>query len=391
MESKRCVMFDLILKNMIQRKLRTGLTIFGISLGIFAIIVMGGLSEHFSQTFDRSISLTADKIRVLPEGGFFGASLNESKVAEVKRIPGVTDAFALLQAPLDPDSLGFVGGDVVIGIPPEKLPMTMKDTKLDSGRWLVSGDSYRTVLGSSVAREFNLNVGDELEVKSKRVQRTSSVTYAKNFTVVGIMEYTGSFFDNAVIIPLDRAQKFYNRGDTVSMILAVPDVNADPEELTKRIGLNVEKITTFSPAELRKQVEQSLIIFSLITISAAVLAAIIGGLSVMNTMLMSVSERTKEFGLMKALGAETRDILFMTMGEAALMGILGGIFGILGGGALVYYLNDYLASRGTILFSITPRLLAIAIIFSTGLGIISGTYPAYRAAKMSPMEALRYE
>ena len=391
MESKRCVMFDLILKNMIQRKLRTGLTIFGISLGIFAIIVMGGLSEHFSQTFDRSISLTADKIRVLPEGGFFGASLNESKVAEVKRIPGVTDAFALLQAPLDPDSLGFVGGDVVIGIPPEKLPMTMKDTKLDSGRWLVSGDSYRTVLGSSVAREFNLNVGDELEVKSKRVQRTSSVTYAKNFTVVGIMEYTGSFFDNAVIIPLDRAQKFYNRGDTVSMILAVPDVNADPEELTKRIGLNVEKITTFSPAELRKQVEQSLIIFSLITISAAVLAAIIGGLSVMNTMLMSVSERTKEFGLMKALGAETRDILFMTMGEAALMGILGGIFGILGGGALVYYLNEYLASRGTILFTITPRLLAVAIIFATGLGIISGTYPAYRAAKMSPMEALRYE
>jgi putative ABC transport system permease protein len=175
------------------------------------------------------------------------------------------------------------------------------------------------------------------------------------------------------------------------MILAVPDVNADPEELTKRIGLNVEKITTFSPADIRKTVEQSLVIFSLITISAAVLAAIIGGLSVMNTMLMSVSERTREFGLMKALGAETRDILFMTMGEAALMGILGGIFGILGGGALVYYLNDYLASRGTILFSITPRLLAIAIIFSTGLGIISGTYPAYRAAKMSPMEALRYE
>lgn len=384
-------MFDLILKNIIQRKLRTGLTIFGISLGIFAIIVMGGLSEHFSQTFDRSISLTADKIRVLPEGGFFGASLNESKVAEVKRIPGVTDAFALLQAPLDPDSLGFTGGDVVIGIPPEKLSITMKDTKLDAGRWLVSGDGYRTVLGSSVAREFNMDVGDELEVKSKRAQRTSSVTYVRNFTVVGIMEYTGSFFDNAVIVPLDRAQKFYNRGDTVSMILAVPDVNVDPEDLTKRIGLNVEKITTFSPAELRKTVEQSLVIFSLITISAAVLAAIIGGLSVMNTMLMSVSERTKEFGLMKALGAETRDILFMTMGEAALMGILGGIFGILGGGALVYYLNEYLASRGTILFAITPRLLAVAIIFSTGLGIISGTYPAYRAAKMSPMEALRYE
>ncbi len=384
-------MFDLIIKNFTQRKLRTGLTIFGIALGIFAVIVMGGMSEHFNLTFDRSISLTADKIRVLPEGGFFGASLNESKVAEVKRIPGVSDAFALLQAPLDPENIGFVSGDVIIGIPPEKLQSAMKDTKLTEGRWLVPGDGYRAVLGSSVAREFNLNAGNELEVKSKRVQRGSPVTYTKNFTVVGVMEYTGSFFDNAVIIPLDRAQKFYNRGDTVSLIMAVPSPNADPEDLTKRIGLNVEKVTTFSPAELRKQIEQALIVFSLITISAAVLAALIGGLSVMNTMLMSVSERTKEFGLMKALGAETKDILFMTMGEAAVMGILGGIFGIIGGGALVYYLNEYLASRGTILFTITPRLLIIAIVFATLLGIISGTYPAYRAAKMSPMEALRYE
>ncbi len=94
---------------------------------------------------------------------------------------------------------------------------------------------------------------------------------------------------------------------------------------------------------------------------------------------------------MKALGAETKDILFMTTGEAAVMGVLGGIFGIIGGGALIYYLNDFLASRGTVLFSITPRLLVISIAFSTLLGVISGLYPAYRAAKMSPMEALRYE
>ncbi len=384
-------MFDLILKNITQRKLRTGLTVFGIALGIFAVIVMGGMSEHFNITFDRSISLTADKIRVLPEGGFFGASLNESKVREVQRIPGVVDAYGMLQAPLDPESLGFFGGDTVIGIPPEKLGSALKDTKLTQGRFLITGDGYRAVVGSSVAREFNLKIGDEIEIKSKRALRTTSITNARNFTVVGILEYTGSFFDNSIAVPLDRAQKFYDRGDTVSLILAVPDPNADPEELSKRIALDVEKVTTFSPAELKKQIEQSLVVFSLITISAAVLAAIIGGLSVMNTMLMSVSERTKEFGLMKALGAETRDILFMTMGEAAFMGILGGIFGIIGGSALVYYMNDYLASRGTVLFDITPRLLVIAIVFATLLGVLSGTYPAYRAAKMSPMEALRYE
>ncbi|MDP2766025.1 MAG: ABC transporter permease [Candidatus Methanoperedens sp.] len=383
-------MFDLILKNFSQRKLRTGLTVFGIALGIFAVIVMGGMSEHFNMTFERSISLTADKIRVLPEVGLFGASLNESKASEVKRVPGVSDAYGMLQSPLDPESLGF-GGNMVIGVPPEKLDSILKDTKLTGGRLLAAGDNYRAVLGSNVAREFNLRAGDEIEIRSKKLERARAITNIRNFTVVGVMEYTGSFFDGGVIIPLDTAQNFYNRGDTVSIVLAVPVHGADTEELARRIELNVEKVKTFSPAELRKQIEQSLIIFSLITVSAAVLAAIIGGLSVMNTMLMSVSERTKEFGLMKALGADTRDILLMTMGEAALMGVLGGIIGIAGGGAVVYYLNEYLASRGTVLFSITPRLLVISMLFATGLGIISGTYPAYRAAKMSPMEALRYE
>ena len=384
-------MFDIILKNITQRKLRTGLTVFGIALGIFAVIVMGGMSEHFNQTFDRSISLTADKIRVFPEIGFGGGNLNDSKAREVKRVPGVEDAYGILQAALDPESLGFFGGDAVIGVEPEKVPSLLKETKLTEGRFLSTGDGYRAVLGSSVAREFNLKAGDELQIKSKRVQRTSSITHTRNFTVVGIMEYTGSFFDNGVLVPLDIAQKFYDRGDTVSFILAVPGQDVDAEDLSKRIELNVEKIKTFSPEQLRKQIEQSLVVFTLITISAAVLAAIIGGLSVMNTMLMSVSERTKEFGLMKALGAETKDILFMTMGEAAIMGVLGGILGIAGGGALVYYLNDFLASRGTVLFTITPRLLVISIVFSTLLGVISGLYPAYRAAKMSPMEALRYE
>lgn len=383
-------MFDLIIRNFSQRKLRTGLTVFGIALGIFAVIVMGGMSEHFNMTFERSISLTADKIRVLPEVGLFGSSLNESIAGEVKRVPGVSDAYGMLQSPLDPESLGF-GGNMVIGLQPEKLGSVLMDTKLTGGRLLVPGDNYRAVLGSSVAREFNLRTGDEIEIRSKKLDRARSITNIRNFTVVGIMEYTGSFFDGGVIIPLDTAQKFYNRGDTVSFVLAVPEPDADTEELAKRIELNVEKVKTFSPSELKKQIEQSLIIFTLITVSAAALAAIIGSLSVMNTMLMSVSERTKEFGLMKALGADTRDILFMTMSEAALMGILGGIIGIAGGGTLVYFLNEYLAARGTVLFAITPRLIVISLVFATGLGVISGTYPAYRAAKMSPMEALRYE
>jgi len=194
-----------------------------------------------------------------------------------------------------------------------------------------------------------------------------------------------------VQMPLDRAQKFYKMENTVSFIYAEPTPGTDSSELAKRIDLSVEKVKSKSPEQLRKEIEGQLVIFGLITISAAVLAAVIGGLSVMNTMLMSVSERTKEFGLLKALGAERKTILLMTMGEAALMGVIGGITGIATGSLLVYFLNKSFESQGSALFAITPRLVVIGLLFATILGIVCGTYPAYRATKMSPMEALRYE
>src|SRR4030067_1202672 len=380
-------MFDLIFRIMTQRKMRTGLTIFGIALGIFAVVVMGGMSEHFNLMVDNTFELIGNGIQIEPDtiGGL--GSLDESKIRQVERVPGVSDAYGILITSLDPEGVSTGMDEIIVGVLPEK----QLEAKLTSGRYLVPGDGYKAVVGSDIARKYNLKVGDELEIKRKNLQRSSSITHKKNVSVVGIMEYTGSFFDNRIQIPLDKVQKFYKMENIVSFIYAEYSPDADPTELAKRIDLSVDKVKSTTPEQQRKDIEGQLMIFSLITISAAVLAAIIGGLSVMNTMLMSVSERTKEFGLLKALGADTRDILFMTMGEAALMGLLGGILGIIGGGAVVYLLNDYLAARGTVLFTITPRLIVISMVFSMGLGIISGTYPAYRAAKMSPMEALRYE
>ncbi|MFH0904684.1 MAG: ABC transporter permease [Methanobacteriota archaeon] len=381
--------FDLILRNVTQRKMRTGLTVFGIALGIFAIMVMGGMSEYFSRHVDRGLDLMSDKIYIVPESGFFGGGLVDSMVSKVRRIPGVFDAYGLLWMPYDMESLGMFGA-FVVGIAPEKQELTLKEIKLTQGRLLVPGDSYRAVVGSNVARQYGLNVGDELEIKSKKVQRASTITTARNFTVVGAMEFTSTDFDYMIIIPLDLAKKFYDMDDQLTYIWAVPEEGVDADDLSRRIELGVENIKTISPQELRKQSEQMLMVMNLITISAAVLAAIIGGLSVMNTMLMSVSERTREFGLMKAMGAEVRDILLLTMGESALMGILGGIIGIAGGSIFIYFMNEYLATMGTVLFAITFRLVIISLLFATLLGTASGILPAYRAAKMRPMEAMKY-
>jgi len=380
-------MFDLIIRSMTQRKMRTGLTIFGIALGIFAVIVMGGMSEHFNLMVDNTFELIGNGIQIEPDtiGGL--GSLDESKIRQVERVPGVSSAYGVLITALDPEGISSGMDEMIVGV----LPENQLKAKLTSGRYLVPGDGYKAVVGSDIARKYNLKVGDELEIKRKNLQRASSITHTRNVSVIGIMEYTGSFFDNRVQIPLDRVQKFFKMENTVSFIYAEYDPGVDSSELAKRIDLSVEKVKSKTPQQLRKEIEGTLMIFSLITISAAVLAAIIGGLSVMNTMLMSVSERTKEFGLLKALGAERKNILFMTMGEAALMGVIGGISGIVAGGIITNLLNKSFEAQGTALFSITPRLVVIGLLFAISLGIICGTYPAYRATKMSPMEALRYE
>ncbi len=384
-------MFDLIIRSLTQRKMRTGLTIFGITLGIFAVVVMGGMSEYMNIYVDRSIKLLANDIVVNPDGTSGGSgTLDESKIRQIRRIPGVKDAHGALFTALDPEAGvgGFGPGDFVNGVLPEKQ---LIDLKLTSGRYLVPGDEYKAVVGSSIARKFNLKVGDELEIKSKRMKGSSSISHTRNVSIVGIMEISGTFLDTSVNMPLDAAQKFYKMENTVSTIYAEPAPGTDSSLLAKRIDLSVEKVKSKSPEQLTKDIEGQLVFFRLITISAAVLAAIIGGLSVMNTMLMSVSERTKEFGLLKALGAERKTILFMTMGEAALIGLIGGITGIAAGSVVVHFLNKSFEAQGSVLFAITPRLVMAGLLFAISLGIICGTYPAYRATKMSPMEALRYE
>ena len=170
----------------------------------------------------------------------------------------------------------------------------------------------------------------------------------------------------------------------------MPDERVDAEMLSKRIELSVKGTSTLSPGELKTQARESFMIFSVITISSGLLAAIIGGLCVMNTMLMSVAERTREFGILKAIGAETRDILLLTLGEATFMGLLGGILGIFVGIGAVYLMNTWLETTRIVLFLITPRLLIIAMLFAILIGALSGLYPAYRASKMSPMEALKH-
>jgi putative ABC transport system permease protein len=168
-------------------------------------------------------------------------------------------------------------------------------------------------------------------------------------------------------------------------VYAKPGVNLDA--LAERINAAVPTVEALKPSTLVSAMKSGAAVFTVMTTATALLALIIGGLSVVNTMIMSVSERVREIGLKKAVGARTRHILTEFLAEAGLMGLIGGMVGFLLGFALTTLLDAGDASGG--LFLVTPGLTGLAIGFAVALGAVAGLLPAIRAARLDPVAALR--
>ena len=169
------------------------------------------------------------------------------------------------------------------------------------------------------------------------------------------------------------------------VVYGKPGVNLDT--LAERINAALPTVQATKPSTLVSAFKSGGAVFTIMTTATALLALIIGGLSVVNTMLMSVSERVREIGLKKAIGARTRHILTEFLAEASLMGLIGGVVGYLLGFVLTTVLNAGDASGG--LFLVTPGLTALALGFAVALGTVAGLLPAVRAARMDPVTALR--
>ena len=161
------------------------------------------------------------------------------------------------------------------------------------------------------------------------------------------------------------------------------------DTLADRINAQVSGVKATRPSELVASFNAGGAIFTAITTGAALLALVVGGLSVINTMLMAVTERVREIGLKKAVGAHVRHILREYLLESVVIGSIGGTIGLLLGWGLTSLINAATASSNLSLFLLSWRLVIIAIVFSVGLGAVAGIIPALRASRMDPVRALR--
>lgn len=364
-----------------RRKVRTGLTIFGIVVGIFAVTVMGSMTEYFNLLIDNARAGAGESIIVSPKGGI-RATLSTADVSRIERVRGVQAAVPQLSTFYESlGSVSFGPPDQVLGVPPEQVSKLWTADDLAEGRWLQRGDTYQMVVGTSIAKKEKLKVGSILNWRDK------------DFEIIGLLKETQTAPDGWLIAPLDIVQKTIKRPNLITQINVVPEDPKQASALAAKIKDEVSNVNVQTLDEQLDAIEQGLAVFNAILLSSAVLAAIIGGLAVVNTMIMSVSERTPEIGLKKAIGATDRNIVGEFLLEAAVIGFVGGVIGFLLGWGMATLLNlgASEALGGSEIFQVTPRLAMIAIGLAVGLGVIAGLLPAWNAARLDPVVAFREE
>ena len=268
------------------------------------------------------------------------------------------------------------------------------------GRALRATSRGEVVLGADLAKELGARVGGTVLLPKPPKEPRPGVS-SREFTVVGIFERTFSQPDVIAMVSFPDGQQLLAASlpppirDAIDPSTLATGIDAfgtpgsDLDELARRIPREVSGVKATPPSELVARFRSFILIFTAMTTAAALLALLIGGPSVVNTMTMAVAERVREIGLKKAIGARTGDILREHLLEAVAIGLVGGALGVMAGWGVTAAINAATADQNISMFLLTPRLVAIALGFSIGLGALAGILPAIRAARLDPVVALR--
>lgn len=395
-----------ILRNLTRRKLRSFLTIFGITIGVVALTTMGAMAENFNALIAGGVTYFGSNIQVGPPDGQLAQWLDLAKVDQIKKVQGVGAVFPGYGFPAKPGAaiaVSFGIPDTIVAGDPAERDWTALKTTPAEGRDLNEGDTGDVVLGSSIAAEFKKHPGDTLRLPVKPPHAKADFV-SHEFKVIGVLKPTLTAPDSFAYISLADGQALLQDSLPPSLRQTIDvkkitqqitvygtrgSTQQDLDRVADRINREVTGVKAMRPSELVNAFRSGGAIFTAITTAAALIALVIGGISVVNTMIMAVSERTREIGLKKAVGAKTRHILWEFLLEATLIGVVGGVAGFGIGWALATVLDSAGAASQQQLFLVTPTLAAVALGFALVLGVLAGIIPALRAARLDPVRALR--
>lgn len=382
----------LSISNILHERRRSWLTVIGIFIGIAAVVGLVSIGEGLEQSIVGEFeSIGADKIQVV------ASDLTDDDIAVVSRADGVEIAAGYFQTSKPVAYRGETSFALVVGVPTgDGLDMIQEvsSTGVSSGRHLRSTDRTSVVITETIAENlFESEVG----VRDKiRINNT-------DFRVVGIVEPSGPQFESWLFLPIDQARDLFNREAELTRIVVqarsgeAVDETAEniEEELRRDRGLEEgeEDFTVFTMQDIFRSFQNILGVVQAIVLGIASISLLVGGVGIMNTMYTAVTERTRDIGVMKAVGARNRQILTVFLFESGIIGFIGGVLGVLLGVVLSIGAIQ-VARQFTSLpvgVAISPQLVIGVLLFSTLVGMVSGVLPARKAARLEPVDALRYE
>ena len=400
--------FIIALQSIARNKFRAFLTMLGVIIGVGSVVLLTSIGTGLqAYVTDQFASLGSNILFVVPgkpfgEGGGFGnqeqAVIESTKPTLKQRY--MTDILrnhrdvirngAVTAASSASIHYGDKNKKIVLYAVTASYP-DVRNSPLDKGVWFTQVDDQKSarvlVLGPDIAQELF----GAIDPVGKRVKVNDSQTY----TVVGVLAkqgggFGGPSFDQYVYLPLSTLFDNFNTQLIDSFILDAKDQNsvepakkAIEQELLKY--LKEDDFTVFDQTQLLSTINSILGVLTAGLGGIAAISLVVGGIGIMNIMLVTVTERTREIGLRKALGATPGRIMLQFLIEAALLSVMGGLIGL-----LIAYLGS-LAIQAYFPAKVTPQAVILAFSVSTLVGLIFGAAPARRAANLSPIEALRYE
>jgi putative ABC transport system permease protein len=367
--------FTVVVRGLTRRPVRTGLTLLGIAVGIGAVVALVGISRGFSKSWETGMKARGTDVVVSNLGSSLTPKPFEaSKRDRIVHLPHVADTCGILV-----DLTSIENAQMMLVSAREWGGFSWKNLRVISGRMPRDASEQAVVLGSTAAGVLKKKVGDKIQIETSEL------------SVVGIVDGNAWVENGSVILALPVFQEITGNQGKINVI----DLRVTPSSSTQDVDRLCQEINQLIP-EARAVLagehisnSQAYRMVQAMSWGTSLLAVLVGVLGVMNTMLMTVFERTQEICVLLALGWKRRRIVRLILWESALLGLFGGVTGVLIGFVGVKFLGMAPAIRGLLEPDLSLGLFAMSVAIAVAVGVLSGLYPAWRGSRLTPSRALQ--